>query len=164
MRSVPDSCYPETLVLRNSVLHKRSCLGPRRSNLAGAARRLLTGRVHTLDGVLLSKTRKRGCLRSKHAWAHGEVLQTEKTFVRDDFRRQRWELAGKNSRELLMALWNERRPECAHQLTGKTKDWKIASARAPTRLHRCAVCDEWLHTGPVSSSALLDGCGLLVLE
>ena len=47
-----------------------------------------------------------------------------------------------------MALWNERKPECAHQLTGETKGWKIASARAPTGLHRCAVCDKCLHTGP----------------
>ena len=48
----------------------------------------------------------------------------------------------------LLALWNERRPECAHQLTGETKGWKVASRRAPTRLHRCAVCDKRLHTGP----------------
>ena len=47
-----------------------------------------------------------------------------------------------------MALWNERRTECAHQLTGETKGWKIASARAPTRLHRFAFCDKGLHTGP----------------
>ena len=56
-------------------------------------------------------------------------------------------LSVKNSRELLVALWNAHRPECPHQLTGETKGWKIASARAPTRLHRCAVCDKWLHTG-----------------
>ena len=56
------------------------------------------------------------------------------------FRKQRCEAAVKNSRELLVDLWNERRPECAHQLTGET--------RAPTRLHRCAVCDTRLHTGP----------------
>ena len=48
----------------------------------------------------------------------------------------------------LTALWNERRPECAHQLTGETKGWKIASARAPNRLHRCALCNKRLHTGP----------------
>ena len=47
-----------------------------------------------------------------------------------------------------MALWNERRPECARQLTGETEGSKIASARAPTRLQRCPVCDKWLHTGP----------------
>ena len=87
-------------------------------------------------------------LAKQHAWAHRKVLQTEKTLVRDDLRKQRCEAAVKNSRELLVALWNERRPECAHQLTGETKGWKIASARAPTRLHRCAVCDKWLHTGP----------------
>ena len=87
-------------------------------------------------------------LAKQHAWAHGKVLQTEKTLVRDDFRKKRREATVKNSRELLMALWNERRPECSHQLTGETKGWKIASARAPTRLHRCAVCDKWLHTSP----------------
>ena len=66
----------------------------------------------------------------------------------DDFRKQRCEAVVKNSGELLMTLWNERRPECAHLLTGATKGWKIASARAPTRLHRCGVRDKWLHTGP----------------
>ena len=44
------------------------------------------------------------------------------------FGNKRCEAAVKNSRELLMALRNERRPECAHQLTGETKGWKIASA------------------------------------
>ena len=87
-------------------------------------------------------------LTKQHAWAHGKVLQTEKTLVHGHFRKQRCEATVKNSLELLMAHWNERRPECAHQLTGETKGWKIASARAPTRLHRCAVCDKWLHTGP----------------
>ena len=54
-----------------------------------------------------------------------------------------------NLRELLMALWNERRPDFAHQLTGRVAEgWMIASSRAPTRLHRCAVCAKWLHTGP----------------
>ena len=67
------------------------------------------------------------------AWPHGKVLRTEKTLVRDDFRKQRCEDAVKNSQELLMVLWNERRPECAHQLTGETEGWKMASARAPTR-------------------------------
>ena len=97
-------------------------------------------------------------LAKQHAWAHGKVLQTEKTLVPDDFRKQRCEAAVENSRELLMALWNEHRPERAHQLTGATKGEKIASAHAPTRLQRCAVCDKWLH------SALLDGCGILVPE
>ena len=87
-------------------------------------------------------------LAKQHAWAHGKVLRTEKTIVRDDFRKQSCDAAVENSRELLMALWNERRPQCAHQLTGETKGWKIASARALTRLHRGAVCDKWLHTGP----------------
>ena len=68
----------------------------------------------------------------QHAWAHGKVLRTEKTLVRDDFRKQRREAAVKNSRELLMALWNERRPECARQFTGETNNWKIV-LRAPRR-------------------------------
>ena len=67
-------------------------------------------------------------LAKQHAWAHGKVLHTEKTLVRDDFRKHMCEAAVKNSRELLMALWSERRPGCAHQLTGETKGWKIASA------------------------------------
>ena len=77
-------------------------------------------------------------LAKKHAWAHGKVLRTEKVLVRDDFRKQRCEAAVKKSRELL-GLWNKRRPECAHQLTGETKGWKITSARAPTRLHCVAI-------------------------
>ena len=62
-----------------------------------------------------------------------------------------------------MAQWNERRPECAHQLTGETKGWKIASARTPTGLHRCAVCDKCLH-GPSRLLSCWTAAGLLVPE
>ena len=60
---VMDSCYLETLVKQNSELHQRSCLGPRRSKLIGAARRLSTGPVRTVDGVYLRSLHEHGCLR-----------------------------------------------------------------------------------------------------
>ena len=103
-------------------------------------------------------------LAKQHACAHSKVLQTEKTLVRDDFRKQRCEAAAKNSRELLVALWNERRPECAHQLTGETKGWKIslcACSNSTTSL--CCLCQMTPHRS-VSSSALLESCGLLIAE
>ena len=153
-RSVPesceswDSCCLETLALRNSVLRQRSWVEPRRLRYVGVVRRLLTGPVQIVDGVFRRSPPRAWLLAKQHAWTHGKVLQTEKTLVRDDFGKQRCEAAETNSRGLLMARWNERRPECAHQLTGETEGWKMASARAPTRLHRCAVCDKWLHTDP----------------
>ena len=43
-------------------------------------------------------------LAKQRARVHGKVLRTEKTLVRDDFRKQGCEAAVKNSRELLVAL------------------------------------------------------------
>ena len=85
-------------------------------------------------------------LAKQHAWAHGKVLQT---LGRDDFRKQRCEAAAKNSRELLLALWKERRPECAHQLTGG----RPRVGRTPPRVLQlvCIVVlfvTKWLHTRP----------------
>ena len=99
-------------------------------------------------------------LAKQHAWAarwerHLSVMIFGMKGVR---------AAVKKSRELLKALRTERRPECAHQLTGETKVWKVASARAPTRLYRCAVCEQMAPHGSVSPSALLESCGVLTSE
>ena len=37
------------------------------------------------------KSQRAWLLAKQHAWAHGKVVQTEKTLVRDDFREQRCE-------------------------------------------------------------------------
>ena len=142
------SCCLETLVLRNSVLRQSLLIGTKEIEVCRRRSKAFDWSCPDCGWCVPEETPRTWLLAKRHTWAHGKVLQTEKTLVRDDFRKQRCGAAAKNSREVLMALWNERRPECAHKLTGETKGWKKASALAPTRLHRCAVCYKWLHTGP----------------
>ena len=118
-RSVPklfeiwDTCCLETPAPRDSVLRQRSWLGPRRLRFVGDVRRLLTGLVHTVDGVFLKNPHERGCLRSSMLGRMARCCKRRKHLFVMIFGKQRCEAAARNSRELLMALWNERRPECA---------------------------------------------------
>ena len=59
-----DSCYLETLFLRNSVLRWRSWLGATGLKLVGVVRRRLTGLVQTVDGVFLRSLQEHGCWRN----------------------------------------------------------------------------------------------------